>query len=219
MKVIVCQQGTDEWHEARLGKVSASRVSEIVAKTRSGAASTSRKNYMAELLVERLTGERRDGFSNGAMRWGSEYEDEARSLYSFLTGLDVEEVGLVMHPGLDNACASPDGLVAYDGLVEIKCPTTSTHIETLQKRKVPSKYIDQMQWQMACTGAKWCDFVSYDPRLPTEMQVFIKRVERDDDHILALETAVDTFLNELDMMIRELQQDYPSQADQVLAAA
>lgn len=200
-------QRSDEWFAARLGKVTASRVSDVVAKTKSGY-SASRANYMAELVCERLTGKQGDSFSNAAMVWGTNTEPMARAAYEALKGVLVEEVGFVPHPIISMAGASPDGLVGDDGLVEIKCPNTATHIETLLGAEIPSKYVNQMQWQMACTGREWCDFVSYDPRMPEDMQLFIKRLERSDDAITELEREIKTFLFELDEKISSLNKMY-----------
>lgn len=199
------EQRSDEWYAARLGKVTASRVADVVARTKSGY-STSRANYMAELVCERLTGKPGDFFQNAAMVWGTEQEPFARGAYEERTAALVTEVGFVPHPTIDMAGASPDGLVGDDGLVEIKCPFTATHIDTIMSGVAPSKYVTQMQWQMACTGRKWCDFVSFDPRMPDNMQLFITRVHRKDMEIYALEQEVRSFLIELDEKITKLKE-------------
>lgn len=201
------EQRTEEWYAARLGKVTASRVAEVVAKTKTGY-STSRANYMAELICERLTGMQGASFVNAAMMWGTETEPTARSAYEAMSGSLVVETGFVPHATVDMSGASPDGLVGDDGLVEIKCPITATHIETLLGETVPSKYITQMQWQMACTGRKWCDFVSFDPRMPANMQLYVKRVKRDDEFIAFLETEVSSFLIELDEKVSKLKEKF-----------
>lgn len=200
-------QGSDEWHQLRLGKVTASRVADVVAKTKSGY-SASRANYAAQLIAERLTGKPGDSFTNAAMQWGTDMEPEARRAYEFHRDTDVTEVAFVLHPTIGDSGASPDGLVDADGLVEIKCPNTATHIETLVGLTAPAKYITQMQWQMACTGRKWCDFVSYDPRLPESMRFFCVRVPRDDDLIASLEAEVITFLKEVRTKVDQLQRLY-----------
>jgi putative phage-type endonuclease len=163
---------------------------------------------MAELVCERLTGKQGDSFSNAAMVWGTNTEPMARAAYEALEGVLVEEVGFVSHPTIEMAGASPDGLVLEEGLVEIKCPNTATHIETLLGKSAPSKYVTQMQWQMACTGRKWCDFVSFDPRMPEEMQLFMARIERDDELIIELEREVEKFLSELEDKIVALETTY-----------
>jgi len=200
-------QRTEDWYAARLGKVTASRVADVVAKTKSGP-SASRSNYMAELICERLTGRQGDNYQNAAMVWGTETEPKARAAYEAETGSLVEGVGFVPHPTITMSGASPDGLVGDDGLVEIKCPNTATHIDTILSETVPGKYITQMQWQMACTGRKWCDFISYDPRVPEKMQLWVKRVERDDKRIEELEKEVNEFLGELDAYISKLKEKY-----------
>jgi putative phage-type endonuclease len=197
------EQQTEEWFAARLGKVTASRVADVIAKTKSGY-STSRENYMAQLVCERLTNVKAESFTNSAMQWGTETEPLARSAYEAHRDLLVEEVGFVPHPFIKDAGASPDGLVGDVGMLEIKCPNTATHLETLLDQKVPSKYNTQMQWQMACTGRDWTDFVSFDPRLPTELQLFVKRVFRDGEYIAMLEEEVVGFLEELNVKITKL---------------
>ena len=198
-------QRTDAWYQARLAKVTASRVSDVIAKTKTGY-SASRENYMADLIVERLTGQKASSFSNAAMEWGVEQEPHARAAYSAFTGELVEEVGFIDHPRIANAGCSPDGLVGDEGLCEFKCPATSTMLETLLANKVPSKYIPQVQFQMAVTGRKWCDFVSFDPRLPDHLRLFVKRVERDDEYIKMLEGEVTLFLSELEEKVAKLEE-------------
>lgn len=201
------EQGSEDWLRARLGKLTASRVADMMARTKSGYGA-SRKNYAAELIAQRLTGEIPQTFTNAAMQWGTDHEPEARMLYEMLNDVEVEEVGLVPHPSIEMAAASPDGLVPSDGLIEVKCPNTSTHIETLLAEAVPGKYVYQMQFQLACTGRAWCDYVSYDPRMPGEMQLFIKRVERDDSMISDIEAEAQVFLEEIDDTVRQLRAKY-----------
>lgn len=197
------QQGSAEWFAARLGKVTASRVADVVAKTKSGP-SASRKNYAAELILERLTGQATETFTSAAMQWGIDTEPQARAGYEFLTDSTVETVGFIDHPLIDMSGASPDGLVGNDGLIEIKCPIPATHLDTLRSGKVPERYITQMQWQMACTGRAWCDFVSFDPRFPENLQMFRERIERDADRIAELEREVTIFLSEIAEAVRQL---------------
>ena len=197
------EQRTEVWYASRLGKVTASRVAYIVAKTKTGY-SASRAKYMGELLCERLTGSRGDTYQNAAMVWGVNTEPQARVAYEAALGELVEEVGFIPHPTIGMAGASPDGLVGEEGLVEIKCPNTITHIDTLLSIAVPQQYMTQMQWQMACTDRNWCDFVSYDPRLPENMQMFIHRVERDDKMIAELEGEVVKFIEEMESKIELL---------------
>lgn len=206
----MADQGSIEWLAARVGKVTASRVADVIATTKTGYGA-SRANYMAELIAERLTGQPAERYSNAAMAHGTATEPEARDLYAFMVDAEVEQVGLIEHPIIDMTGASPDGLVGADGLVEIKCPNTATHIETLLGQTVPAKYVTQMQWQMACTGRQWCDFASYDPRLPESMRIFIQRVERDEEYIAWLETEVTKFLTELDEKVAALRAIYEPQ--------
>lgn len=212
------QQGTDEWKMLRLGKVTASRVADIIAKTKSGY-STSRANYAAQLICERLTGIPTEGFVNDAMRHGTETEPEARSAYEFYTDADVRQVAFIPHPSIADSGCSPDGLVDDDGLVEIKCPNTATHIETLVGKAVPAKYVTQIQWQMACTGREYCDFVSYDPRMPENMRFFCVRVHRVPEIIEELEQEVVTFLNEVRAKISTLRKIYDPDMQPVDGAA
>lgn len=205
------EQGSAEWFALRCGKVTASRVSDVVAKTRSGPAA-SRANYLAQLVAERLTGNIAETYSNAVMQWGTDQEPEARTAYEFLRNAAVEQVGFVGHPTISMSGASPDGLVGADGLVEIKCPNTATHIETLLGQSIPGKYETQMLWQMACTGRAWCDFVSYDPRLPESMQLFVQRLDRNDTRISELEAEVVTFLAELDTTVAALTRLYGERA-------
>ena len=190
------EQRSTEWFSARLGCVTASRTADVMAKTKSGY-SASRANYMAQLITERLTGQQAEGFSSAAMQWGTDTEPQARMAYELMTGETVTETGFVLHPSIPNFGASPDGLVGSDGLIEIKCPNTATHIDTLLAEKVPRKYITQMHVQMICTGRDWCDFVSFDPRLPGEMTFCMHRVERDDQLCQDIEAEVIKFLEEL----------------------
>lgn len=196
-------QGSREWRQARAGSVGASDISDLMAQTKSGWGA-SRANLMARLVAERLTGEPSEFFVSAAMQHGTDTEPLARTAYSFMTDSDVAEVGLIRHPSITGSHASPDGLVGEDGLVEIKCPQTATHIETLLSGAIPEKYLRQMLWQMACTGRQWCDFVSFDPRMPGDLQLFVKRVPRDGAAIVEIEEAVRFFIIELDAKIRKL---------------
>jgi putative phage-type endonuclease len=201
------EQRTDEWFAARLGCVTASRTADVMAKTKSGY-SASRGNYMAQLITERLTGEKADGFSSAAMQWGTETEPQARNAYEIMTGEDVLEDGFVAHPTIKGFGASPDGLVGSDGLVEIKCPNSATHIDTLLSEKVPVKYVTQMQVQMMCCQREWCDFVSFDPRLPGDMNFWMKRVWADEDRQKEIETEVRLFLLEAEDKLQKLRDKF-----------
>jgi putative phage-type endonuclease len=197
------EQRSNEWFAARLGKVTASRVADVIAKTKTGY-STSRDNYMAQLVCERMTGTQAESYNNAAMQWGTDQEPLARAAYEAAADVLVDEIGFVVHPTIVNAGASPDGLVGDVGLIEIKCPNTATHIDTMLTDKVPAKYITQMQWQMATTGRKWCDFVSFDPRMPEGLQLFIQRVDFDAEYVKMLEAEITGFLAELETKIEKL---------------
>ena len=196
-------QGSASWFADRLGKVTASRVADVIAKTKSGY-STSRENYCVELALERITGKRSESFSNAAMTWGTETEPLARAKYEAMTGAIVDEVGMVPHPSIAMTGASPDGLIDDDGLIEIKCPQSATHAKTLLSQKPDGKYITQMMWQMICTGRKYCDFVSFDPRFPEHLQLCVIRVDRDAQRCAELESEVVVFLAEVAEMVAKL---------------
>lgn len=201
-------QGSPEWFAARLGKVTASRIADVVARTKSGWGA-SRANYMSALVCERLTGVKEDTYVNAAMQWGTDHEPEARAAYEFLTGNAVELVGFVDHPKIPMSGASPDGHIGKDGSLEIKCPQTASHLEFLLEQSIPQKYMLQMQWQLACSGRQWADFVSYDPRMPEGLRMFQKRVLRDSALIPTLEKDVAEFLSELDATVAKLKAMLP----------
>ena len=196
-------QGSDAWFQQRVGKVTASRLSDVLAKIKSGE-SASRANYRAELVAERLTGKPTESFTSAQMKWGTEAEPLARAAYEATKGVFVTETGMVNHPTIEMSGASPDGLVGEYGQLEIKCPETKAHIETILSGKAPEKYIPQMQWQMACTGRAWCDFVSFEPRMPQDLQLFCVRVLRDQSLIDEYEKEVIKFLAEVDSTIARL---------------
>ena len=197
------EQRSEEWFQARLGKVTASRVADVLAKIKSGE-SASRRNYKIQLVSERLTGERQETYINQAMQDGIDREQFARDRYVQQFG-EVEEVGFIQHPTLE-AGASPDGLIGTDGIIEIKCPMGSTHTETLITQEVPSKYVPQIQFQLLVTGRKWCDFVSYNPMFPENLQVFVRRVFANKEYQQELEDEVKQFLKEVDDVISKLKE-------------
>jgi putative phage-type endonuclease len=190
------EQGTPEWHELRRGKVTASRVADILAKTKTGP-SASRQNYLIELALQRITKTIEPSYTNAAMEWGTQTEPQARVAYEVKTGNFVDQVPFIDHPTLKWFGCSPDGLVDKDGLLEIKCPNSATHWEYFKAKEPPKKYFIQMQAQMAVTGAKWCDFVSFDPRMPERSQLLIVNVARDPEFILYMEAEIQIFLNEV----------------------
>ena len=201
MIVVDCQQGTPEWLAARSGKITASMVSAVLMKPETAGY----RDYQAQIVAEILTGKPQGSdFTNAAMQFGTENEPLARSAYEAHTGFSVDEVGMVIHPTINRAGASPDGLVGNSGLAEIKCPKVATHLAYLIAGVVPTTYKNQMMWQMACTGMDWCDFVSFRPDLPENLQLFIIRHQKDPAEILKLEIAVIAFLAGVDQMIEKL---------------
>ena len=210
----------DAWTQARLGKVTASNIWKVLKRTQKGH-SAEWTNYKLELICERLTGMRQDVFLNAAMQWGSETEPQAIRAYCERDSQNVyvPPQPFIDHPTIVNSGASPDGYVQgkepvelshgvkmlpFRGLVEAKCPLTRTHIETMLGGEIADKYIQQMQWQLACTGGEWCDFISYDPRLPQELRLFVKRVPRDPEMIASMEETVREFLAELEGDLKTL---------------
>lgn len=204
-------QRTDGWLSLRSGKVTASAIYKVMAKTKAGYGAD-RANYHAQLVTERLTGLPTDGFRNAAMDWGIETEAQARAAYAFSINDPVTETGFHLHPTIADAGASPDGLVGERGLVEIKCPNTATHIATLAGSGIDRKYLLQMQWQMACTERDWCDFVSFDPRLPEPMQMHVRRVERDAELLAEMESEITKFLGEVAATVADLEARYLQEA-------
>ena len=198
------EQRSAAWFEVRLGKVTASKINDVMAKLKSGGEAATRRNYKTQLVVERLTGQRTETYTNGAMQWGIDHEDPGREAYEFITGNTVDQIGFIDHPTIPMSGASPDGLIGEDGMLEIKCPNTSTHIEWMLAGGAPSEHVNQMQWQMECAGRKWCDFVSYDPRMPLELQLFIVRVERDEKRTENIKAEVAELLCEVNEMVSKL---------------
>ena len=208
MRIIDCEQGSPQWHAARCGRVTGSRVADIVRKTKTGV-SKMRQTYAGELVAERLAGvQEGNGFTSGPMQWGKENEAQARQLYALMHDADPLTVGFVVHHSIDMAGASPDSLIGECGGLEVKCPNTITHIETLRGAPIDPDYFKQMQWNMACTQHAWWDYVSFDPRLPAEMQLHVQRVHRDPVVIAELENAVRAFLREVDEIEADLRQRF-----------
>ena len=197
------EQGSDEWKALRLGHVTASCVSDVMAKGKSGEAIT-RKKYKTRLLAERLTGAGQESYTNAAMEWGNAQEPFARIAYEAASNNLVSKTGFWPSEEIQWLGVSPDGLVGEDGLVEIKCPNTTTHLDYIFDDKVPTDYYKQIQCQLWVTGRKWCDFISFDPRLPKEISLFIKRCERDDAFIEEMKNEILDFLAEIEEMIKFL---------------
>ncbi len=203
MNVLDLPQGSDEWLAARAGKVTASRIADVMAKIKTGEAAA-RRDYKAQLVAEILTGRpQEDAYINAEMQWGIEQELFARSAYEVAKDVMVDQVGFVLHPAIDRAGASPDGYSGPVGL-EIKCPKTATHLQYLLDGVVPAKYQPQMLWQMACMGTEACDFVSFDPRLPEHLQLFVARFQRDEKRIQEMTAEVEKFLAEVDDVLAQL---------------
>ena len=195
------QQRTDEWFKHKIGKVGASRLDAVCAQGQG----VTRKNYMMELLIARLTGVYPESYTSPEMQRGIDLETEARYAYENLTGNVVMESGFILHPLIKDSGASPDGLIGVDGGLEIKCPNTATHLKYLMTDKIDTKYIYQMQWGMACTERQWWDFVSYDNRLPDKLKIYVQRFERDEDIIKFLTEEVEEFIKELNELQLKLE--------------
>jgi hypothetical protein len=201
-------QGSPGWIAARLGMVTASRMIAVTKRLKNGAWSAERADYMAELLAERLTCRPSDHFVSREMLWGTEQEPFARAAYEFEHDSVVEPAGFIVHPRITESGASPDGFVGDDGVLELKCPTSATHLETLMGGPIEDTYVKQMQWQMACTDRAFCDFVSFDPRMSSAMQLHVQRVPRDDAMIEKMERDVEVFLGELNSKIAALRAQF-----------
>ncbi len=195
-------QRTEDWYAARIGKATASRFKDAIAVLKSGDPAQAQRDYRTELVVERLTGQRVQKFVTAAMQWG-DHEPEARTAYERMTRMHVEETGFIAHDTLLAGC-SPDGLVDWDGLIEIKCPYNSAnHIETLLNG-MPDEHRAQVQGQMWITGRQWCDFVSFDPRMPVELQLHVQRIQRDPSFIADLEARITIFLQQVGTQVEAL---------------
>jgi hypothetical protein len=209
MKIIDCEQGSPQWHAARCGRVTGSRIADVVRAGQGGKPSKMRATYIGDLVAERLSGvQDGNGFISGPMQWGKDCEDKARAVYGFMFDVTPQKVGFIVHPKFDMAGCSPDSLVGEDGGLETKCPNSSTHIASLMGAKIDPDYVKQVQWNLACTGRKWWDHVSFDPRMPAELQLHCTRVYRDDVVIKELEDAVEILLREVDSTVEELSKKY-----------
>lgn len=207
LRIVDCVQGSDEWYAARLGKVTASRISDVLAKGKSGAPSATRARYLAELVLERITGKRAEGFTSKAMQVGIEREPDAAARYEFMTGNKLCEVGLVLHPTIDLSGASPDRFAGADGVVQFKCPDAHTHLAYIRGETLPRDYVLQMQWEIACTKSAWCDFTSFHPDFPISKRLHIRHIKRDPLLIVEAERGVREFLAEVEAAYVELMAD------------
>jgi putative phage-type endonuclease len=204
MRVIPCEQGTAQWLEVRRGRITASRIVDVLNQLKRGGEGADRRNYRIELISERLSGRSEPHYVSPEMDWGSEYEPFARSAYEIAQEVIVDTAGFILHPTFDFAGSSPDGLVGDDGLIEIKCPKTTTHTEWLMAGQVPEEHQEQMLWNMVCCERQWCDFISFDPRMPDGLKIFIVRMERDDARILDIEHEVQRFQDEVEHYASDL---------------
>lgn len=201
------EQGTAEWLTMRCGACTASRLNDALAKLKDlTKESADRANYRKELAIERLTGNAYPHFVTEAMQHGIDNEPIARAEYEILTGQEVTPIGLAMHDEIKYFSASTDGLVGKDGMLEIKCLGSINHLDILIAGEIPKKYHWQMLGGMACAERQWCDFVSYDPRMPADLQLFVKRLERSDALISGMLLEVVQFLSEVDAMVAGLKQ-------------
>lgn len=213
--VITCEQGSAEWKACRAGRITGSRMAAVLDRTKKGEDGAKRRDLKATILAEALTGEPEpEGFVSYEMRWGTDTEPLARAEYEIRTGYMVDQVGFILHPihlrfgvspdGIVNPTATAEGINSIEGMVEIKCPKTATHLGYMLAGVVPEAYEPQMMWEMANTDAQWCDFVSYDPRLPEHLQFFTKRLMRDNAWISELEREALVFLAEVDALLEKL---------------
>lgn len=201
-------QGSEEWRQARCGSIGASDAPRVVRRIKSGGFSADRESLMAEKVLERLTNTPVEPYRSAAMLQGTAREPDARLLYQMVKGFEVEEVGLVTHPSIKGAHASPDGYVGEHGLIEIKCPLPAAHLDTLLTETISNDYLVQMSWQMACTDRIWCDYVSFNPDFPPHMQLWVKRVHCDDRLVVDLEREITAFIKELEAKVDKLSRRY-----------
>ena len=201
------EQGTQAWLEARAGSLGASQVADALATTKSGWAA-SRANVRAQLVRERLTGQPTDTFCSAAMQRGKDLEPQARAMYEFQTGAEVEEIALIRHPSIEGSHCSPDGLCGGDGMLEIKCCGDARHYEVLQGDEPEDSYVKQCRWQMAVTGRAWVDLAYFNPDWPAKMQLVIHRIGRDEAAIAEMETEVRKFLDEVNKAEADLRDRY-----------
>jgi putative phage-type endonuclease len=203
--VLSVEQGSDEWKALRAGRVTASKVADAISKLKNGGESATRRELRIKLVTEALTGEPADDiFETAAIRWGRENEAYARMYYEELRQVQVRQIAFAHHPTLKRAGASPDGLVGTDGLLEIKCPMSHTHLNYILAGVVPEDYKPQMLWQMECTGRNWCDLMSFDPRMPKGLRVFIRRFQKDQVALASITTEVTGLINEVEEMVKSL---------------
>jgi putative phage-type endonuclease len=190
VRVVDCEQNSADWVWARTGRITASRICDMMATLKRGGEAASRRDYRAQLVAERLTGRAEEHYVSKEMQFGAEQEPFARTAYEIKTETIVDQVGFIFHPRLDFTGASPDGLIGQDGGLELKCPKTTTHLAYIMAGTVPKEYQDQMLWNMACAEREWWDFVSYDSRLPEKLRIFIVRMPRNEARISEIEREI-----------------------------
>lgn len=210
MNPLELTQNTEEWLKYKCGRLGGSSIADMLTRTKTGWGA-GRKNLAARLVAERLTGCPTETYKSKAMEYGSETEAEACNMYAWEKDVDPIIVGYVDHPTIAWAGCSPDRLIGQDGMIQTKCPNTATHIESLLGGSIDGYYLKQMQWEMGCTGRKWNDFVTYDKRLPPEMQLHVTRVWRDDAMITDLEREARIFLSEVEETVNQLRSKYSLQ--------
>ncbi|EJF98608.1 hypothetical protein MEI_00178 [Bartonella vinsonii subsp. arupensis Pm136co] len=201
------KQRTAEWFQARLGKVTASNVYHVLSKTAKGLPTSKYEDYKMKLMTERLTGEISQSYTTPAMQWGIEHEEDALKEYEFIYDTTITRCGFFQHPKIEMAGASPDGLIGEDGLIEVKCPQSTTHLRFFVYDEIKPEYHAQMQFQMACTGRKWCHFISYNPQFlgrSTGLRMKIKRILRDEKYIEEINKAVEAFLAEIEQDMKKI---------------
>ena len=203
-------QGSSNWTSYRLGRATGSRVDDALSVLKGGGPSAARRKYAVELLCERLLGYPMEHFVTPAMVWGTETEKLAVTAYELRTGYDVQKVGICQHPTMTQFCASPDRLVGADGLLEVKCPNTATHIAWMLEGVLPKEHAAQCHAELACAPERgWLDFMSFDPRLPQRYQEFVVRVPRNEEAQFQIENGVRIFLTEVEEMTRGIDERNP----------
>jgi len=197
------EQRTEEWLADRVGRITASRFKAVLARLKNGQPAQARNDYLMDVVCERLTGQPTHHFVNQAMQWGIDQEEFAREAYEQRTGVVVEKAGFIILDGIKaSAGASPDGLVGV-GCIEIKAPNTRTHVQTILDG-MPDEHFAQVQGVMWVAGREWCDFISWDPRVPGEHQLYVERIERDDAFIEMLKREIEVFDQEVEATIQKL---------------
>jgi putative phage-type endonuclease len=204
VRIVDCEQNSDEWFWARTGRITASRMCDLMATLKRGGEAACRRDYRAELTAERLTGRTEDRYISREMQFGIEQEPFARTAYEIKSETTVDQAGFIFHPRLDFSGASPDGLIGHDGGIELKCPKTTTHLAYILAGTVPEQYQHQMLWNMACAERAWWDFASFDPRLPEKLRLFIVRMPRDEVRIREIEREVEKLNSEIECICMQL---------------